>query len=256
LTREILASGGASALVRQDEPGARLLSDEERRASLDEFMRMRPVGDLWIFAYGSLVWNPALRIAERRVAQIRGWHRSFCLSMPVGRGRPDEPGLVLGLDRGGICNGVAYRIDEQDIASELPILWSREMLVGGYCPIWIDLLGEDAETFGMAIGFTIDRDHEHYAGALPQREKIRRLATAGGSWGSSADYLFRTIDGLRKQGIRDVEMERLGEMVATFTIAELDEANWHAASFEIPRLHQRVRFGAHSAGSSPVASRA
>jgi cation transport protein ChaC len=134
LTREILASGDVATLVRQDQPGVRLLSDAERRASLAEFMRMRSAGDLWIFAYGSLVWNPALRITERRVAQVRGWHRSFCLSMAVGRGTPDEPGLVLGLDRGGVCDGVAYRIGERDIASELPILWRRETLVGGYCP--------------------------------------------------------------------------------------------------------------------------
>jgi len=224
LTREILTSGSATTLVRQDEPGVRILPDAERRASLAEFMRIRPAGDLWIFAYGSLVWNPALRIAERRVAQVRGWHRSFCLSIAVGRGTPDEPGLVLGLDRGGVCDGVACRIGEQDIASELPILWSREMLVGGYCPVWVDVISDDGVRFGTAIAFTIDRDHEHYAGALPQGEKIRRLATAEGSWGSSADYLFRTIGGLREHGIRDVEIERLGEMVDAITFEELDEA--------------------------------
>lgn len=224
LTRELLAAGGATTLVRQDEPGVRLLSDAERRASLAEFMKHRPAGDLWIFAYGSLVWNPALRVAERRVAEVRGWHRSFCLSMAVGRGTPDEPGLVLGLDRGGVCEGVAYRIAERDIASELPILWSREMLIGGYKPTWVDVIGDDDEKFGAAIAFTIDRDHEHYAGALPQHEKVRRLATAEGSWGSSADYLFRTIGGLREHGIRDVEMERLGSLVETITLEELDEA--------------------------------
>jgi cation transport protein ChaC len=224
LTRELLAVGGATMLVRQDEPGVRLLSDAERRASLAEFMSARPAGDLWIFAYGSLVWNPALRVAERRVAEVRGWHRSFCLSMAVGRGTPDEPGLVLGLDRGGVCEGVAYRIAERDISSELPILWSREMLIGGYNPTWVDVIGEDGEKFGVAIAFMIDRTHDNYAGALPQYEKVRRLATAEGSWGSSADYLFRTIGGLREHGIRDVEMERLGDLVDSITFDKMDEA--------------------------------
>lgn len=215
LTRELLAMGGATSLVQQDEPGARLLSDEQRRTSLDAFMESRPAGDLWIFAYGSLIWNPALRISERRVAEIHGWHRSFCLSMPVGRGTPGQPGLVLGLDRGGVCKGVAYRIDERDITSELPILWKREMLVGGYNPVWADLIGDGGEKFGAAVIFTIDRGHDNYAGGISQQEKVRRLAMAEGSWGSSADYLFRTIGGLREHGIRDAEIEHLGAIVAS-----------------------------------------
>lgn len=200
-------------LVRQDEPGARLRSDAQREASLARFMAARPAGDLWIFAYGSLVWNPAMRIAERRLAVICGWHRSFCLSVAVGRGTPAEPGLVLGLDRGGVCQGIAYRIAERDIGLELPILWNREMLIGGYTPIWVEAIGGDGRTLGSAISFAIDHDHEHYAGGLPQDERIRRLATAKGSWGSSADYLFRTIRSLRQYGIHDEEMERLGDLV-------------------------------------------
>lgn len=226
LTRDILAVDGASALVREDEPKVRLLSDAERQALLTEFLRTRPTatGDLWVFAYGSLIWNPALRVAEHRIADIRGWHRSFCLSMAVGRGTPDEPGLVLGLDQGGSCRGVAYRIAEPDIGSELPILWNREMLIGGYRPSWVDVSGRDGKTFGEAIAFTIDRGHEHYAGGLAQHEKIRRIATAAGSWGSSADYLFRTIDGLREHGIRDDEVERTGNLVGAAISEDLRAA--------------------------------
>jgi cation transport protein ChaC len=98
LTRELLAAGGATILAGRDKPGVRLRSDVERKESLVEFMTSRPAGDLWIFAIGSLVWNPALRVAERRIAEVRGWHRSFCLSMAVGRGTPDEPGLGLRLN--------------------------------------------------------------------------------------------------------------------------------------------------------------
>jgi cation transport protein ChaC len=219
LTRDLLAAGHATALLSQDQPGARLRSDAERQASLARFMVTRPPGDLWVFAYGSLVWNPAMRVAERRVALVQGWHRSFCLSVNVGRGTADAPGLVLGLDRGGVCHGLAYRIAERDIGFELPILWNREMSIGGYNPIWVDAVGRDGRKLGSAISFAIDSAHEHYAGGLPQDEKVRRLATAKGSWGSSADYLFRTIRGLRDYGIRDEELEslwdRVGALAAT-----------------------------------------
>ncbi len=114
LTRDILAAGGAVALVTNDDPAVRLLSEDERAASLDAFMKSRPTGSVWVFAYGSLIWNPAMKIAERRVARVGGWHRTFCLSMAVGRGTPSLPGLALGLDHGGDCLGVAYRIAEQD----------------------------------------------------------------------------------------------------------------------------------------------
>lgn len=224
LTRELLAAGYATHLLHQDEPAVRLLSDAERAASMAGFMAARPSGDLWIFAYGSLVWNPAMRIAECHAAEIQGWHRAFCLSTLVGRGTPQQPGLVLGLERGGACRGVAYRIAEEDIASELAILWSREMLLGGYHPIWVDVVGNDGKKFGVAISFAIDASHEHYAGHLSQDEKIRRLSTARGSWGSSADYLFQTIRGLREHGICDVEMERLGHMVSEEQGKDLREA--------------------------------
>jgi glutathione-specific gamma-glutamylcyclotransferase len=224
LTRELLAADRAANLLHQDGPKVRLLSDAEREASLAEFMVTRPSGNLWIFAYGSLVWNPAIRFEESRVADIQGWHRAFCLSTPVGRGTPQQPGLVLGLERGGACRGVAYRIAERAIASELSILWSREMLMGGYKPIWVDLIGEDGKKFGVATSFAIDANHEQYAGDLPHDEKIRRLSIARGSWGSSADYLFRTIQALRKHGIRDEEMERFGSIVGKSAGKNLREA--------------------------------
>lgn len=215
LTRALLATGGATALAAHGEPATPLLSEAERRTSLDQFMRVQPPGDVWVFAYGSLIWNPALRVSERRQAHVRGYHRSFCLSTAVGRGTPQEPGLVLGLEPGGVCHGVAYRIAGRDVASELPILWNREMLIGGYDPAWLDLFDVDGEKFARAIAFTIDRGHRNYAGDLPEEERVRRIAAAAGSWGSSADYLFRTIGSLREHRIHDAEIERLGDRVGT-----------------------------------------
>ncbi len=220
LSREVLSADSAGALLINDHPSVQLLTMPEREASLARFMETRPSGDLWVFAYGSLIWNPALNVAERRVGRVHGWHRSFCLTMAVGRGTPERPGLALGLDRGGSCHGVAYRIAEEDIASELRLLWSREMLIGGYNPTWVDVIDCAGRSFASAIAFTIDRNHQHYANNLPQQERVRRLATGTGSWGSSADYLFRTIDSLRSNGIRDDEMERLGGLVEAATAHE------------------------------------
>lgn len=203
-----------------------ILSEEERAASLDVFMRARPAGPLWVFAYGSLIWNPALKTAERRIARVEGWHRTFCLSMTVGRGTPALPGLALGLDYGGECLGVAYRIAEEELQPELRVLWSREMLLGGYTPQWVEVLGVDGMPFGHAVTFAIDDEHHHYAGDISLRTTIRRLATAAGNWGSAADYLFRTIEALRMQGIHDADIEKVGALVEAAMLLSI----WPAAA--------------------------
>lgn len=147
----------------------------------------------------------------------------MCLSMPAGRGTPDAPGLVLGLDQGGNCSGIAYRIAEVDVVTELALLWNREMLIGGYTPAWLELTGPDGAVFGTAVTFTIDRTHANYAGSLSHNEKIWRLATAAGSWGSSADYLLRSIAGLQACGIRDTALEELGTFVSAAATRKLDD---------------------------------
>ncbi|MBQ1497023.1 MAG: gamma-glutamylcyclotransferase [Sphingomonas sp.] len=214
LSRALIAAGGAGALAAADDPAIRLTSEAERSASLRLFLRDRPSGDLWVFAYGSLIWNPALRIAEERRARIDDWHRAFCLSMPVGRGTADRPGLALGLDRGGGCEGMAYRIADTDLETELPILWNREMLIAGYIPQWLEVKNAEGIAFGWAIAFVIDRDAPHYVDNLPTGTQVMRLATAAGSWGTSADYLFRTDDALRSHGIVDRNLARLAFQVS------------------------------------------
>ncbi len=215
LTREMLADGAIQRMVAASTPGLRLLTDAERAASLAEVMarRLDRGGGAWLFAYGSLIWNPALRFAARRLARVHGWHRSFCLSTLAGRGTPEQPGLVLGLDRGGACTGAAFLIAEQDLAEELPILWRREMLSGSYQPRWIAVRDEHGAKFGHAIGFTICRTGDYYVGGLAEDEVVRRLATASGGLGSSAEYLFHTRDGLRSLGILDPRIERLAQQV-------------------------------------------
>ncbi|HYZ63262.1 MAG TPA: gamma-glutamylcyclotransferase, partial [Acetobacteraceae bacterium] len=202
-------------MVAESVPGLRLLTEEERRASLAGLMAHRPdTGEgAWVFAYGSLIWNPAIHYAERRFARVYGWHRTFCLSTIAGRGSPDLPGLVLGLDRGGACAGAAFRIAEECLEEELPILWRREMLSGSYRPRWVTVRDEAGAPFGQAIAFTIRRAGTYYAGQLAEDEIVRRLAQARGALGSSAEYLFQTRDGLRSLGIVDRRIERLAAQV-------------------------------------------
>lgn len=213
VTRATLESGDAEILVQADAPDLPLLTEEARRKSLEDILSSHPAGDLWVFAYGSLIWNPAIKTVERRLTRLDGWRRSFCLSMPVGRGTPENPGLALGLVRGGACDGVAYRLAQADIASELRILWRREMLLGGYRPEWVDLTNEDGASLGSAITFIVDVECPLYVGDTSASALVQKLSAAVGGWGSSADYLFQTRDALRSMGIPDPELEFLGGLV-------------------------------------------
>lgn len=215
ITRASLQDDTFGRMMAASAPGLRLLTDEERAASLAATLAGRPETGcgVWLFAYGSLIWNPALHFDMRRLARVHGWHRSFCLVTRAGRGTPDNPGLVLGLDRGGACTSAAFRVPEALVVEELALLWRREMLSGSYRPRWVRVRGADGTPFGHAIAFTIHRGGENYAGRLAQAEVVQRLSTARGALGSAADYLFRTCDGLRSLGIRDVGIEALARQV-------------------------------------------
>src|ERR1700712_2962800 len=116
LTRALLEANGIDDLVAKAAPGMVLLTEAERVASLRQTLAARPHGEpVWLFGYGSLIWNPTVHTLERRTGRIEGWHRAFCLYTPAGRGTLDNPGLVLGLDAGGSCNGVAFRMAEDTL---------------------------------------------------------------------------------------------------------------------------------------------
>lgn len=220
LTRELIDAGAIDAMVARDAPTVRILSAAERSDSLLRTLAAKPRDDVWLFGYGSLIWNPTVRFVERRVARVTGWHRAFCLATPAGRGSVDNPGLVLGLDAGGSCDGLAFRISGEIVESELTTLWKREMLSAAYVPRWLDLLDMHGDRFGCGVAFTIDPGFEHYDGQLDREQVVRRLATAVGALGSSADYLFRTCEGLQAHGIRDDDLERLRAEVAAARAAE------------------------------------
>jgi cation transport protein ChaC len=193
-------------------PRRRLRSDEELAASLAETLAGRHPGDaVWLFGYGSLIWNPAFYFAEQRVALIHGWHRRFCLSMDSGRGSPEQPGLMLALDRGGACRGVAYRLADSQVDEEMLLVWRREMLSGAYHARWVE--AKTAQGPVRAITFTANRAHDRFI-ALPDEEVAERVATARGAIGSCAEYLSETVAHLETLGFRDASLERIRARIA------------------------------------------
>lgn len=189
-----------------------LLSEAELEASLQEALASpHRESNVWLFAYGSLIWNPVLEFDERIVSTAHGWHRSFCLWSRVNRGTPDRPGLVLGLDRGGRCTGIAYRIPERLAEQELRLLWRREMLLGSYGPRWIHVT-HGKRSF-RALAFVVRRGRSGYAGRLPAETIVERLIHARGAIGSGIDYLRQTIDGLAAIGIRDPNLIHLDALI-------------------------------------------
>src|SRR3990172_369888 len=179
LTRADLESDRLKKLFCQANPGVRVLSDAELDSSLQALLRCHPKGeDVWLFGYGSLIWNPVIQFRERHVARLHGYHRRFCLWSHINRGSVKHPGLVLGLDAGGCCRGVAYRIDAAQAASELRLLWRREMLLGSYCPRWLKVSLGDREV--RALAFVVNRAHPNYAGRLPPETVLKTLVSASG----------------------------------------------------------------------------
>ena len=189
-------------------------SDEQLSESLTSTLATKPKGaGWWVFAYGSLLWNPLFPVAEMRPATLRGLHRRFCLWSLASRGTRECPGLVLGLDRGGTCRGVALRLPAPLALDELHLLWRREMAVGSYHPRWVKVDAGGREI--TALTFIVRRDHPQYAGRRSLADEAKVLASACGAFGSSLDYLERTRIALVAHGIFDPYLEGLAARLAS-----------------------------------------
>lgn len=200
------------AAVAQAQGLPALMSEEAREANRAELLaRVAPGADVWVFGYGSLMWNPALHVAESRAAALTGWRRSFCLKLELGRGSPETPGLMLALDTGGRCFGVAHRIAPEHVESETRILWMREMLTGAYTPVWtrVDIAGAETE----ALAFVINHAHPRYEGELSFAQTAHRIAAAEGHLGTNRDYLYRTAAHLAELGDLDDPIHALAAQV-------------------------------------------
>jgi cation transport protein ChaC len=166
---------------------------------------------VWIFAYGSLMWNPEIPFAERRPALLRGYHRSFCLYSRDYRCTPERPGLVLGLDRGGSCRGIAYRLPPDGLGPAIDRVWAREMAGEVYRMRPVTVSTPQARL--AAYAFVVRRDRPDYAGRLGAEEVVRIIAVAKGGRGTGRDYLASTVRHLEELGIEDGPLHRLHEQV-------------------------------------------
>jgi glutathione-specific gamma-glutamylcyclotransferase len=212
LTREQIRDGHVRRMIAELGVAMRVLSEDELAASRAAVLARADLSDgVWLFGYGSLIWNPAFHFTDRVIGTVYGYHRRFCLWTHLGRGCPERPGLVLGLERGGACRGAAFHIAPQAVEEELAIVWRREMISGAYVPRWVEVrtaLGQIG-----AITFVINRAHERYARFLPDDRVAEVIATAEGWLGPCADYLINTVDHLAALGIHDRPLETLRAQV-------------------------------------------
>jgi cation transport protein ChaC len=173
----------------------------------------KPGGDIWIFAYGSLMWHPNFEYVEKRTAQLHGYHRALCIYSVEYRGTRDLPGLVFGLESCGLCQGMAFRVQEKAAETVMRYLDEREMVTGVYCPTWADINlysnDQTEPTKTKAYIFVTNTNHTQYAGKLSDDETIRLVQQGQGKEGPCIDYLQSTLDHLIELGIDDPSLARI-----------------------------------------------
>jgi cation transport protein ChaC len=170
-----------------------------------------PQGELWVFGYGSLMWNPGFAHDHSCLALLRGYHRAFCIYSVRYRGTTEKPGLVLGLNRGGACRGIAFRVPAAEVAGAVDALWAREMPRAVYVPRTVRLTLADKTV--DALAFVANTRHTHYAGDLAFDDTARVIACCSGQRGHNAEYLCNTLRHLDELGVRDTTLRKLHRRV-------------------------------------------
>lgn len=189
-------------------------TEQELNMSIQEALASRDLNqDQWIFAYGSLLWRPEFEFVEQRLATLQGHHRALCLWSRINRGTPENPGLVFGLEQGGSCGGMVFRIPAARVPQIFQSLWAREMMTGAYHPNWIDC-DTDSGTV-TALAFVINRQAQGYVPTLPMDDLVRIVMSAHGKYGSCFEYVEQTHLALQAVGIQDAHLEELVNRIRT-----------------------------------------
>jgi cation transport protein ChaC len=171
-------------------------------------------GDLWVFGYGSLMWRPGFDFVERVPARLIGLHRALCVFSFVHRGTPEKPGLVLGLDRGGMCRGIAFRVVARKREATIAYLRGREQVTSVYIETMRRIELEDhARRQVRALTYTVDRGHVQYAGRLSVAESVHYVRQGHGRSGINRDYVVETVQALEALGYRETELHRIAEQL-------------------------------------------
>jgi cation transport protein ChaC len=215
LTPELVARVHREVSDAGPPPGFSALEDSDYDEILDRLWSGQPVhGDVWLFAYGSLIWRPACATEEQHFATLRGWHRNFCLRLVRFRGTLEFPGLMMALDRGGSCRGVIQRLPRERARECLGQFIRREMSVKPSTnqPRWVTVESNGERV--RAIATAADRTGYNYDGGRGIDDIADVLSRAVGHWGSGAEYLMQTVKHLEDLGIHDPYLWKLQELVA------------------------------------------
>lgn len=186
-----------------------IFSDEERYRRLEVLKQDRPDGPLWVFAFGSLMWNPCFEYDQCETAVFEGWERKFHIWTTIARGTRERPGLGLCIEKGEThCKGLAYRLRAENEEDDWRKLWDREMVSGIYQAIWADMTLENGEVI-KALTFVVDTSHRQYAGGMSVPQMSEIIAGAEGKYGLCSDYLRSTVEELKKIGVVDDYLDQL-----------------------------------------------
>lgn len=237
LTDELVSLSFRSETDPGPEPHRIPLKEDEFEALAERLLHESEGAPLWVFAYGSLIWKPDFDAVESRQGSARGWHRSFCLQMTRWRGTRAQPGLMMALDRGGRCNGIVFKLADEDRLGQIRRMIRRE--VGALEDIstvrWIPV--ETKQGIVCALVFWAGPRGHRVSHKLPLETVAHVLARACGHIGSCAEYLYLTVKHLEEWGIRDRNLWQLQKLVAREirVIHKLDGARLeYPASASIP----------------------
>ncbi len=219
MNREALLNGDIQKLAESRPGMQKLMPDDVRQKMVQDTIANAPdKSEFRVFAYGSLIWNPALEIESTYPCSIDGFHRSFCFWTVMGRGSEDMPGLMMGLESGGSCDGVAYSIAPDKIETELDILFRREMLSYIYKPTWVKAKYRDSKTTAGTdmLTFVVDTESDRFCCERDDATMVKTLATAEGPLGKNCDYLYQLVEHLEALGYKDQNMTELARKVRSY----------------------------------------
>jgi len=211
LTREAIHNGAYLDAFRA-RPGPPCWSEAQIDASMHAALAQhpQPEADTWLFAYGSLIWNPLIHAQVRQPASLQGWHRSFCIRLISGRACPDTPGRMLALRAGGNTAGIALKLASATLHDELRLVWRREMVHGLYRPVWVDVHLENGQAV-PALAFTADAQvsHPYFEADDTIATTAPIIAAATGHLGSNREYLVQLDQALAAHHIHDDYIAKL-----------------------------------------------
>lgn len=206
LTKDNISKGHLGNKIKSISGSDKVLTTEELLQARRKIIPDKGIGeDIYIFAYGSLLWNPTVDYEDEFLAKVYGFHRSFCMKTNLGRGSFKNPGLMLGLDKGGSCQGSAFKLRNSEAIKNIDILFRREMVTGAYKPKLLKTILVNGRKV-LSLAFTVDKKHKNYFQDKEIQTKAKMISNAHGFLGSCEEYFQNTLESLSELNIVDSEM--------------------------------------------------